>query len=190
MGQDKIDVGTSRLSKNITENIGKFQVGNSQAVLSPVHFTSKHVGKFNTIVYQISKLAYFRRRDKTWFDHVTHKKVVDSFGILAVGLLAPFATSYIWDEPSDKTRLFKDIKNRDPVLSVDSIQTLVQEYLASQAVNSLRPFGKGRKVELLIFSMSIGIGNTDAGIDSGSVDVKATTVVTKDFKHRIPPVKK
>ena len=36
----------------------------------------------------------------------------------------------------------------------------------------------------------MGIGNTDAGIDSGFVDIKATAVVAKDFEHRVPPVKK
>ena len=75
-------------------------------------------------------------------------------------------------------------------LPVDSIQTSVQEYLASQAANSPEPFGKGRKAGLLILCTAIGIGNTDAGIDPGFVDVKATAVVTKDFKHRVPPVKK
>ena len=37
---------------------------------------------------------------------------------------------------------------------------------------------------MLILCTAIGIGNTDAGIDPGFVDVKATAVVTKDFKHR------
>ena len=43
---------------------------------------------------------------------------------------------------------------------------------------------------LLILCTAIGIGNTDAGIDPGFLDVKSTAVVTKDFKHRVPPVKK
>ena len=71
-------------------------------------------------------------------------------------------------------------------LPEDSIQTSVQEYLASQIANSMSPLEKC----LLILCTAIGIGNTDAGIDPGFVDVKATAVVAKDFKHRVPPVKK
>lgn len=37
---------------------------------------------------------------------------------------------------------------------------------------------------MLILCTAIRSGNTDAGIDLGFVDVKATAVVTKDFKHR------
>ena len=56
--------------------------------------------------------------------------------------------------------------------------------------NFPEPFGKGRKVGLLIFCTAIGIGNADTGIDPGFVDIKATAVVAKDFEHRIPSVKK
>ena len=85
----------------------------------------------------------------------------------------------------DKTGLFEDVKNRDPdTCQEDSIQTSVQEYLASQAAKSLRPLEKEEKRGLLILCTSIRIGNTDAGIDPGFVDVKATAVVTKNFKHR------
>lgn len=38
--------------------------------------------------------------------------------------------------------------------------------------------------------MVIRIGNTDTGIDPGFMDIKATAVVTKDFKHRVPFVEK
>ena len=43
---------------------------------------------------------------------------------------------------------------------------------------------------LRIFRTAIEHGNADASIDSGLTDIKATAVVTKDFKHRVPPVKK
>ncbi|CBK78460.1 hypothetical protein CLS_32260 [[Clostridium] cf. saccharolyticum K10] len=36
MFQDIVGNGTSRLSKNITEDVIKFEVGNSQTVLCPV----------------------------------------------------------------------------------------------------------------------------------------------------------
>ena len=44
---------------------------------------------------------------------------------------------------------------------------------------------------MLILCTAIGIGNTDAGIDPGFVDIKATTIEFKDFKgqNRYPPEK-
>ena len=69
-------------------------------------------------------------------------------------------------------------------LPINSIQTSVQEYLASQIANSMSPLEKC----LLILCTAIGIGNTDAGIDPGFVDIKAIAVVTKNFKLRAPPV--
>lgn len=41
-----------------------------------------------------------------------------------------------------------------------------------------------------VLSKAVGIGNTDAGINPGFVDIKATTVFTENFEHRVPPVKK
>lgn len=49
-------------------------------------------------------------------------------------------------------------------------------------------FGKGRKACLFVLSKTVGIGNTDAGINLGFVDVKSTTVLVGNFKHRVPPV--
>lgn len=59
MFQDIVGDGPCRLSKNITENVIKFQVGNSQAVLCLVLFSGEHVGKFDAITNQISKVADF-----------------------------------------------------------------------------------------------------------------------------------
>ena len=73
MFQDIVGNGTSRLSKDITENVIKFQVGNSQAVLGPVLFAGEHIGKFDAIADQIPELPDFRRRDKTGFDHIAHE---------------------------------------------------------------------------------------------------------------------
>ena len=60
MFQDIVGNGTCRLSKDITENIIKFQVGNSQAVLCTVLFAGEHIGELEAIAHQVSKLADFR----------------------------------------------------------------------------------------------------------------------------------
>lgn len=46
------------------------------------------------------------------------------------------------------------------------------------------------KAGLFILGMSIGIGNADAGIDPGFMDIETIAVVTKYFKHKVPPIKK
>lgn len=42
---------------------------------------------------------------------------------------------------------------------------------------------------MFVLSPSIGIGNPDADIDPGFVDIKSTAVFTKDFKQRVPSTK-
>jgi hypothetical protein len=43
---------------------------------------------------------------------------------------------------------------------------------------------------LLILGTTVCVGNADAGKDPGFVDIKTTTVFTKDFEHKVPPAKK
>ena len=117
MFQDIVGNGTSRLSKNIAEDIIKFQVGNRQAVLGAVLFAGEHVGKLGAVADQIPKLADFRGRDKTRFYHVAHEQVADPFCILAVGLIALLRLGIFGMCQGDKTRVFEDVKNRDPVLA-------------------------------------------------------------------------
>ena len=108
---------TCRLSKNITENVIKLQVGDSQAVLCTVLFAGEHIGELEAVAHQVTKLADFGGRDKTWFYHIAHEQVSDPFGILAVGLIALLRFGIFGMGQSDKTGLFKDVKNRDPVLA-------------------------------------------------------------------------
>lgn len=43
-------------------------------------------------------------------------------------------------------------------------------------------FGKGRETGLFALGETIGVGNFDTGIDQSFVDIKPTSVFTKDFK--------
>ena len=82
-----------------------------------VLFAGEHIGEFEAVAHQVTELADFRRRDKTRFYHVAHEQVADPFCILAVGLIALLWLSIFGMGQGDKTGLFKDIKNRDPVLA-------------------------------------------------------------------------
>ena len=180
--------GTCRLSKNITENIVKFQVGDSQAVLCAVFLTGNHVGEFEAVTHQVTELPYFRGRDKTGFYHVTHEQVADPFGILAVSLIPLLRFRIFGMRKGNETGVFQDVEDRDPVLA----GRFHADFRAVVFGKSLRQlpesFGKGREASLLILGTTVGIGNADAGIDPCFVDIKATTVFTKDFKQKkIPP---
>lgn len=83
----------------------------------PVLFAGEHIGKLDAIANQIPKLPDFRRRDKTRFYHIAHEQIADPFGILAVGLVALLRLRIFGMGQSNKTGLFQDIKNRDPVLA-------------------------------------------------------------------------
>ena len=91
---------------------------------------------------------------------------------------------------SRKTALFENVKNRDPVFTSRFHTDFGIGIFCKPGSQFSEPFGKGRKASLLILCMAIGIGNTDAGIDPGFVDIKATAVVAKNYKQRVPPVKK
>ncbi len=80
-------------------------------------FAGEHIGKLGAVAPQASQLADFRGRDKTRFYHIVHEQVSDPFGILAVSLIALLRLCIFGMGQGDKTGLFKDIKNRDPVLA-------------------------------------------------------------------------
>lgn len=69
------------------------------------------------IAHQVPKLADFRGRDKIWFYHVAHEQIADPFCILAFGLIALLRLGIFGMSQCDKTGLFEDVKNRDPILA-------------------------------------------------------------------------
>lgn len=88
----------------------------------------------------------------------------------------------------NKTGFLKDVEDRDPVLAGRFHADFCAVVFGKPFRQLPEPFGKGREAGLLILSTSVGIGNADAGIDPGFVDIKPTTVFTKDFKQeKIPP---
>ena len=56
--------------------------------------------------------------------------------------------------------------------------------LCKPVTQLLQTFCKGREASLLILCTPMGICNTDAGIDPGFVDIKATTIVFENFKRQ------
>lgn len=86
-----------------------------------------------------------RRRNKAWFNRVTHKQVANPFSVFTVGFVAFLRFRIFGMSKSNPAGFLKNIKDRDPVFPDDSIQTSVQEYLASQSDSSCNPFEKEEK---------------------------------------------
>ena len=84
----------------------------------------------------------------------------------------------------NKAGFFKDVENRDPVLAGrlhTDFGTGVFGKPVSQLFEAIR---KGREAGLPILCVSIGVSDTDAGIDPGFVDIKSTTDFKEDFKSQ------
>ncbi len=126
----------------------------------------------------------FGRRDKAGLYHITHKQVADPFGILAIRLV-PFLRFRIFGVcKGNETGFFKDVEDGDPILA-GRLHTDIGTGIFGKPVSQfLKPFGKGRESGLFIFRATVGIRDTDAGIDPGFVDIKPTAVFTKDFKSQ------
>ena len=81
-------------------------------------------------------------------------------------------------------RFFRDIENRDSIFT-RRLHTEFKTVVFCKPVSQfLKPFGKRRETSLLILSSAVCVGNPDAGIDPCFVDIKPTTVFTKDFKSQ------
>ena len=184
MVKDVLGDGPGRLSKDITEDIIKLQVGDSQAVLGTVLLPDEHVGELGAVTHQVAELTDFRGGDKTWSYHVAHEKVTDPFGILAVGLVPFLGLGILGMRKGNKTGFLKDVENRDPVLA-GGFHTDLKTRVFGKPVSQLpQTFGKGREAGLPILCEAVGIGDSDACIYPGLVDVKPTAVFTKDFKSQ------
>ena len=125
--------------------------------------------------------------DKAGLYHITHEKVAYPFGVLAVSLIAFLRFGALWVGKGNKTGFFKDVKNRDPILT-QRFQTDFQTVVFSKPVRQLpQSFGEKRKASLLIVGTTVCIGDSDASIDPGFVDVKSTK--TEPSRNKMDPIK-
>jgi len=184
MVKDVLRNGTGRLSEDVTEDIVKLEVGNSQAILGAVLLPGEHVRELGAVAYQVAQLSYFRGWDKAGFYHVAHEEVADPLCVLTVSLITLLRFRVFWMGKCDKTGLFEDVKDWDPILASGFHADLKAGIFRKPVSQLPEAFGKGREAGLLIFGASIGVSDADAGIDPGFVDIKPTTVLTKDFKRQ------
>ena len=122
--------------------------------------------------------------DKGRLDHVTHEQITDPFGILTVGLISLLRFGVLGVSKNDIACFLKDIEHRDPVFT-GGFHAHVRTVIGGKSCGEF-PQTSGERGESLffVFCPAVGIGNTDTGKDPGFVDIKATTVETKDFESQ------
>ena len=177
--------GTGRFSEDIRKDIIQLKVGYGKTVMGTVLLAGDHVGKFETVSYQIPKLSDISGRNKRRFDHAAHIEVADPFGVFTVGFVSFLRPGVFGVRKSNpKVMFLQYVENRDPVLAGrfhTNIHTVIFGKPVTQLIQAL---GKGRKASLLIFCTAVGIGNTDTGKDPGFVDIQPATVVFDNFKRQ------
>lgn len=143
MVKDVLCNGTGRLSKDVTEDIVKLEVGDSQTVLGAVLLSGEHVRELGAVAHQVAELPYFRRWDKAGLYHVAHEEVADPLCILAVGLITLLRLRIFGMGKCDETGFSRMLKTGIQYLPADSMQTSKQEYFASQSASSLKRLRSG-----------------------------------------------
>jgi hypothetical protein len=124
------------------------------------------------------------RRDEGRFDHVTHEQIADPLCVLTVGLISLLRLGVLGVSKYDIACLFKDIEYRDPVLA-GGFHAHVHTVVRGEPCGKF-PQTSGERGEslFLVFCAAVSIGEANAGKDPGFVDIKPTTIETKDFKSQ------
>ena len=129
-------------------------------------------------------MSDFRGKDKTRLCHVVHEEVTDPFGILAIRLVPFLGLGILGMRKGDKTGVFKDVEDGNPVFAGRLHADLEAGVFGKPVSQLLQSFGNGKEAGLPIPCKAVGVGNPDACIDPGLVDVKPTAVFAKDFKSQ------
>ncbi len=152
MVKDVLGNGAGRLSKNITEDIVKLQVGDSQAVLSAVLLPDKHVGELGTVTRTKSRSWRISGEGIKLGFIMFHMKRSQIHLAFLRSVLFPFwGLVYLGWVRVTKQDFSRTLKTGNQYLPVDSMQTSKHEYLASQSDSSLRPLEKEEKRACLYF---------------------------------------
>ena len=105
-------------------------------------------------------------------------------GILAVGLVSFLRLGVLRVSKNDMEGLFQNVVNGDPVLA-GRFHTDIGALVGLKPERQpLKVFGERREASFMIHSALIVVGNPDAGVDPGFVDIESTAVFTEDFEQR------
>ena len=184
MRKDIFGNGAGTLSEHIREHIVQFEVGDSETVLCAVLLAGNHIRQLPAVADKIAKLTDIRRGNEGRLDHVAHEEVTDPSGILAVGLVSFLRLGVLRVSKNDMEGLFQNVVNGDPVLA-GRFHTDIGALVGLKPERQpLKVFGERREASFMIHSALIVVGNPDAGVDPGFVDIESTAVFTEDFEQR------
>lgn len=139
--------------------------------------TTDLIRQFHTASLKVTNLPYIRRWDKAWFEIMLHMNRAQIHFASLRSVLLPFCgLVYFFGGWACATQqvFSRILKTGILYLPNDSIQTSVQEYLASHSVSTFKAIGKWRKASPLIFCMIVGVVYSDTGIDICFVNIKFT----------------
>ena len=83
--------------------------------------------------------------------------------------------------------LYLNSRKEDPVLSCRLHADLPAVVLGKPGSQVVQALGEGGETSLLVLGATVGVGDSDAGIDPGLVDVETAAVFTKDLKSQFEP---
>lgn len=159
-----------------------------ETVQNTVLFAGQHIGELCTVAHQVPELPDIRRWNKAGLDHTAHIQVANPFCVLTVSFVTLLRLRVFGMCQCDPAGLFEDVEYGNPVFSC-GFHTDIRTGILGEPVSQLpQSFGERRKASLLVFRSSVSVGDADAGIDPGLVNIQTTTVLPKNLKsHTIPP---
>jgi hypothetical protein len=127
------------------------------------------------------------RWDKGRLDHAAHEQVADPTGIFTVGFVSLLRFGVLGMCKGYLAGFLKHIEYRDPVLASGFHADFVTLMLLKPGSQTPQILSERREASFKVLCSEVRIGNPDAGINPGFVDIQSTTVELNDFEHGVPP---
>ena len=185
--QDILGDGTCGLAEHVREHIVELEVGHGEAVQGAVLFTGDHVGELGTVANQIPKLTNDRRRDKAGLDHTAHEQVANPTSVLAIRLVALHGLGILWMGECNLAGFFEDVEHGNPVFPGGFHTDLCAVILLQPCGKFSQALGEGLKARFVILGSVVIVGNANASVNPGFVNVQAAAIIQDDFEHGVPP---
>ena len=92
------------------------------------------------VTHKVAELADVSGRHKASGNKIMLEEVSNPFGLFLVNFFSTDSLNIFGMSKDNRTIVFQDAVDREPVLTVDSIQTFLQLCLSSHCNKSFRPF--------------------------------------------------
>ena len=189
MLQQLTDDGGRALSEHVTEHVIQFEVGNSEAVLDAILFSSGNPDELLVVTAQVPQLTDILRRDEAAAYQIVFEKVSDPHGVLLVRFLALDGFDEFRMSDDDMEILFKDVVDRKPILSGGFHANVEALVFFKPGCEFAQFTGIGRETLGLVFGNALAVRGCNAGNDEIAVYIHTATDRENDLEspHKNPP---